>query len=235
MSTVGFIGPPDWDDPSPAEYAALSGHATIGTTLDGTDFGWTLEEIAEFERPLTDAATELVARGADIVAITGTPFGWAGVPDGGRPHDRNERISSACGVPVVSAVSGVIDQLAELGAARLGLAATYYDDVWLREWSALLTRLGFDVAAAASLVGAGLVEGTLSADDPTHWAPTPEMIEANIAAVRTAPDGRLVDAVVVSGAGARTALAAERLETAAGVPVVASDTALYRAIDRQLA
>ena len=59
MSTVGFIGPPDWDDPSPAEYAALSGHDTLGSTLDATGFRWTLEEIAGFDGPMTDAAIEL--------------------------------------------------------------------------------------------------------------------------------------------------------------------------------
>ena len=234
MSTVGFIGPPDWDDPSPAEYAALSGHDTLGSTLDATGFGWTLEEIAGFDGPMTDAAIDLVRDGADVIAITGTPFGWAGVPVGSRPHDRNARISAACGAPVVSAVSGVLDQLEELGAHRLGLAATYYDEVWLHEWSALLERLGFCVDAAASLVGAGVVEGPLSADDTTHWAPTPEMIEANIAAVSATPDGGAVDAVVVSGAAARTAACSEQLRRAAGVPVVASDTALYRALDRLL-
>lgn len=224
---VGFISPPDWDDPSPAEYSRLTGLDTCQISLDGAGLSWQLDEIAEFEPAMVDAGQALVEQGATVLAIVGTPFGWAGLPDGERPHDRNERIATTCGVPVVSAVSGVFDWVGAIGARRLGLAVTYYDEEWIRQWTQLLSDHGYEVVHASSLADIGATDGPLSAGDTTHWAPTPSQIADNVAAVATD-----VDAVIVSGAGSRTLTIADRLNEIAGVPVVASDTALYRALDQ---
>ncbi|MGI9645377.1 MAG: hypothetical protein ACR2O6_08730, partial [Ilumatobacteraceae bacterium] len=131
---AGFVGPPGWHDPSPAEFGSVTGVATIGTTLDLGAFDWSLDRVGSTEPAVASAAVELVDNGATAIGIVGTPFGWAGLDTDERPHRRNERISSRCGVTVVSAVSGVLEWLDELGARRVALAATYYDEDWCYRW-----------------------------------------------------------------------------------------------------
>ena len=222
MSSVvaGFVGPPGWRDPSPDEFRSVSGIEAVGMTLDLGPFDWSLDRIATTEGQIAQAAAALVDRGATVVGIVGTPFGWAGLGPGERPHDRNERIAASCGTPVVSAVSGVLDWLADLGARRVALAATYYDRDWCERWERFVAHQGFDVANCSSMADLGIVSSPLVATDETHWAPLPDRIEATVTGVL-----RLgaADAVVVSGAGARTLTCHDRLVAAAGVPVVSSD------------
>lgn len=226
---AGLVAPPGWQDPSPAEFGAVAGVATVGVALDLGPFDWHLDRIATTEDVVTDAAVAAVARGATAVGIVGTPFGWAGLGAGERPHHRNARIASACGTPVVSAVSGVLDWLDDLGARRVALAATYYDRDWCRRWSRFVTDQGLDVTACSSMADLGIVGGPIDAADETHWAPTPEQIEHTVAGI-AGP----ADAVVVTGAGARTLSCHERLCAVAGVPVVSSDLGLYRALVRAM-
>lgn len=224
---VGFVGPPGWADPSPAEFEAVTGVAGISAALDLGDFDWNLDRIGATEPLLTDAATELVARGASAIGIVGTPFGWAGLGHGDSPQRRNARIAEECGVPVVSAVSGVLDWLGDLGARRVALAATYYDRDWCERWEHFVAARGFDVTTCASMADLGIVDGPLDTADETYWAPTPGQIEHCVSGVLR---DDAADAVVVSGAGARTLACHERLRAIAGVPVVSSDLGLYRAL-----
>jgi len=231
MSTLvaGFVGPPGWKDPSPTEFAAISGVAAIGVSLELGVFDWRLDRIASTEPLITEAATALVERGATAVGIVGTPFGWAGLDNGERPHRRNERISVACGVPVVSAVSGTLDWLDDLRARRLALAATYYDPDWCERWERFLSGLGYTVTRCASMADLGIVDAPLDAADETHWAPTDQQIEATVVGAKRPVRA---DAVVVSGAGARTLTCHEQLVAAAGTPVVTADLGLYRSMIR---
>lgn len=226
MTTVGFISPPNWDDPTPAEYHSISGHRTIAHQLAIGAFNWTLDEIGRCEPDLAAAAVDLVERGADAVATVGIPFGWAGLAADETPHDRNRRITEHCGVPVVSAVSGIVDRLRAHDASTVALAVTYYDHEWKREWAKLLERLGFTVTTVRSLEDLALTSAPLAAADPTYWSPTTDQILANVAAVSSDSS----DAVVISGAGARTLGLADRWNSVTAIPVVAADTSLYRAL-----
>ena len=223
----GFIGPPEWVDPSPIEFETLTGVRSIGCTLDPDDFDWSLDRIGACEPELGEAAVALAGQGATVIGIVGTPFGWAGLDSGEQPHDRDRRITEMCGTPAVSAVTGIVDWLRRLDVTRVALAVTYYDDTWRDRWAEFVARAGFSVTRAASMADLRIVEPPLDAADPTHWAPTPEQLEASVSGVLT---GTPADAVVVSGAGARTLALDVRLRKVAGVPVIGSDTALYRAM-----
>lgn len=228
---VGFVGPPGWDDPSPAEFCSITGVAAIGSSLDLGDFDWSLDRIATTEPAIVEVAVDLVERGATAIGIVGTPFGWAGLDDDERPQCRNDRTARACGVPVVSAASGMLDWLDDLGARRVALAATYYDRDWCDRWERFVKAQGRTVTLCASMADLDIVEGPLGAVDETYWAPTPEQIEQTVVGVLR-PAG--ADAVILSGAGARTVSCHERLATAAGVPVVSADLGLYRSLIRTI-
>jgi len=228
---VGFVGPPGWNDPSPAEFGSITGVATIGSPLDLGDFDWSLDRIATTEPAIIDVAVGLIGRGATAIGVVGTPFGWAGLDDDERPHRRNGRIATACGVPVVSAVSGMLDWLDDLDARRVALAATYYDRDWCGRWARFVTAQGFTVTNCSSMADLDIVDGPLDAVDETYWAPTAEQIEQTVLGV-LGPTG--ADAVIVSGAGARTNSCHERLCAAAGVPIVSADLGLYRSLVRTM-
>ncbi len=227
---VAFIGPPGWDDPSPGEFAQLTGSSTVGESLDLGEFDWSLDRIAKTERTLVDAATRLVEHGATVAGIVGTPFGWAGLAPNETPRSRNDRVASACGVPVVSAVSGMFDWLDDLSAKTVAIAAPYYEPEWCDRWTTFVAGSGYEITACVSMLDIGIAD-RLSASDETHWAPTPEQLERTV--VGALRNGR-ADAVMVSGAGARTLGCIDRLRDTAGVPVVTSDLGLYRALCRLL-
>ena len=227
---VGFIGPPGWDDPSPDEFARLTGVSAIGMTLDLGEFDWSLDRIATTEPTLVEAAVTLAGRGACVIGIVGTPFGWAGLAPRESPRDRSDRIASECGVPVVSAVAGMLGWLDDLGVSAVALAAPYYDAEWCDRWAKFVADAGYGVTSCVSMADVGIAE-PLSAADETHWAPTPEQIERTVIGALCAGDA---DAVMMSGAGARTLGCLDRLRAATGRPVVTSDLGLYRAVCQEL-
>ena len=109
----------------------------------------------------------------------------------------------------------------------VALAATYYDAEWCERWERFVAAAGYAVTSCSSMADLGIVDGPLDAADETHWTPSSGQIEATVLGVlHSAP----ADAVVVSGAGARTLDRYDRLCDRAGVPVVSVDLALYRSV-----
>ena len=67
---------------------------------------------------------------------------------------------------------------------------------------------------------------------PEFWSPTGARIRESVAnLIESAAD---VEAVVISGSGSRTLGVIEDMRNDYGIPVIGSDTALYRAIARKL-
>lgn len=241
--TAGFIGCPQWSDPSAADFQELTGIRSIGIPMDIPNFDYALGKMHALEPVLIEAGKGLVAQGATVLGITGAPFCWAGIPVGETTYDRNRRVADACGVPVVSCTSGMLDWLDDLGAKRVALAPTYYTTEWRDGFIDFIGRAGFTITQASTMADLGItiaddakvdefVEGgqTPGQRDQTLFvSPTPEMIEATIAGVlKPGP----ADAVVVSGSGNRTLRSHRRLCAFAGVPVVAADTGLFRSVCR---
>lgn len=224
-STVGFISPPGWRDPSPAEFPTVCADAVVTQQypLPLLDFSYDLDAIARTDDDLRLGCRVLAAVGCDAIGVVGTPFGCAGfgsIDSAGRLHDD---LVGAGGVPVVSSSSAVISALRALGAERVGLACTYYTDAWRDRWARFVTEHGFSVVAR-SMTDQDL---TVAHDvgDRDHWSPSAEQIVASVALlVEQTPD---VDAVAVSGAGARTLAPHAALQDAADRPVIGVDVALY--------
>lgn len=226
---IGFISPPGWDDPSPSEFREICA-ARVGVqqcSLPISAFDWRIETIGRTEPDQIRAAQSLAAMGCDVIASVGTPFAWAGLASSQDARARCGRLIAASGVPNVMAGIAILDALEALAVRKVGLACTYYADEWRRAWSAYVAASGFEVQAARTLADDGLMAGHGPADQ-AYWAPSPADIMTSVRnLVRAAPD---VEAVAISGAGARTLSFAGDLEAEISRPVVGSDSALYWAI-----
>ena len=89
-----------------------------------------------------------------------------------------------------------------------------------------MCNTGFDVTIAQNFHDAGLV--AVGTPPEALRNPSPELIEA--AVVRIAADAPESDAIIVTGAGARTLAQINDLEARVGKPVLGADTALYGAL-----
>lgn len=230
---VGFISPPDWFDPTPDEFRDLSGGtvAVQQSFLDLPDFDWRMQSIARSEPEITKAARQLAGAGCSILAIVGTPFGWAGLDNIAEARHRMRRIEQACGVECISAGTAIIDALDDCQARRIALACTYYADEWRDLWSRFVARSGYDVAAAVTLSDQGLTPRH-GPDSQEYWAPTPEDIVQSVEKI--AHEFEMIEAIVITGAGSRTHAITQDLLTASGTHVIASDTVLYRKLFKKL-
>ena len=226
---IGFISPPGWSDPSPSEFREICA-ATVRVqqySLPLPAFDWRIETIGRTEPDQIRAAESLSAMGCDVIATVGTPFAWAGLDASQDARARCGRLTAVSGVPNVMAGIAILDAFEAMAVRKVGLACTYYADEWRRAWSAYVAASGFEVRAARTLADDGLVAGHGPADE-AFWAPSPANIVTSVRnLVRAAPD---LEAIAISGAGARTLSFAGDLEAEIGRPVVGSDSALYWAI-----
>lgn len=228
---VGFVTPPGWFDPSPGEFpsACAAPVRVQQTVLSLPGFDWRLESIALTEGVVANAVAALADTGCDVVAKVGTPFGWAGLPTIAQARARADRWAAATGVTVVTAASAIFDVLAGLGVGRVGLACTYYNDTWTEHWADFVGASGVEVVGVNNFTRLGLMPPH-EADDRDHWEPKPTEIADSIR--RLADTAQGAEAIVVSGAGARTLSLVAPLSDEIGYPVLGSDTALYWATAR---
>ena len=235
IPVAGFMSPPGWLDPSPEEFRTiLDGPAIIQQTMMPI-YNFVFGKIANIAGTLPEmlyCARQLGSAESDVIAHTGTPFGWAGLGTEREARDRRDlMVDAAGGVPVVMAGLAILDGLRALGTEKLAISTPYYTKEWKEAWSAIVTSGGFDILTMQSMDEQGLVPADGNIDDH-GWMMKPENIIAS--AVRVARDCPGAQAVVITGAGARTMLLTPEIEKQTGLPVVASDTALFWAMAREI-
>ena len=94
-----------------------------------------------------------------------------------------------------------------------------------------MTACGFQVVHASHLIGQGLVDPDASFGE-LGWSMNDALTSRSVLRVaELAPDA---EAIVVTGAGARTLNILSGLEEKTERPIVAADTALYWAIAREM-
>ena len=225
---VGFLSPPDWCDPSPSEFYLLCGGKVRvqQTVLAIPDMDWSLETIAASYDQQLSGARALASTGCDVIALVGTPFGWAGLPSIDAARARAQDLSAAAGVPVITTAVAIVDALQTLEVRRAGLACTYYSGGWKQAWSAFLSASGFSVHAH-SFADDGIMSENSHAN-AQFWSPEAQLIRDSVSNLQRSAGP--FDAVVISGAGARCLALIAELEAQLGIPVMGSDTALYRAL-----
>lgn len=230
---IGVISPPGWYDPALAEIPNLFSQPVRvqQCPLHLIDFDYEIDSIANTEKELLQAAGTLTEIGCDILAMTGTPFAWAGLKSLTDARERRNRISTASGAPLVMAGISLLEACTALNLKKVGLACTYYSDDWRDRWATYVSASGLDVLAACNLSDCSIAPQH-ETGDRSFWAPSPTDIEKNVRhLLRTDPS---IEIVLISGSGARTLQIIESLEDETGIPVVGADTALYWSIARVL-
>ena len=238
MTRVGFLAPPTvWND-APLDFlrvapddTSVAGAFIPARGLSGTMAGFSLDRIAEAIPAMQEAAKDLAAAGADVVAQFGIPFSLVHAE---RARDVQSQVADAAGVPVVLMGAAVLDALDHLCVRRIAIAGGYYTT---DDWKCMARRgfesNGFEVISQESWVDQGIV-ASADQSDRLAWEQDAAITTAHV--LRTAERaGHGADAIVVCGGGLRLLGHAADLEQATGLPMVAGDLALFwatlRAID----
>jgi maleate cis-trans isomerase len=229
---IGFISPPAWFDPAPSEFPRVVVEAveTQQAPMPLPDFDYRLESIANVQPILNQCAHSLKSSGCEIAAQVGSPFAWACAASEQIARARCSSISAAAGIPAVMTSLAIVDGLRALNANRVAVTCTYYDAEWREGFAAFLRMCGFSLDHGSTLLDQGLIKP--EAVWEIGWAMTDELVCQSIRAVAEAsPDA---EAIVVTGAGARTLRILVEMEADTKRPIIAADTALYWAAARQL-
>ena len=127
----------------------------------------------------------------------------------------------------------VVEALRDMGAKRIALNSVYYWPDWCDGYARFLREAGFDLVYAGNFVDQGFFQTQEECND-CIWIFDGDLAEKSMTYVaEQAPD---VDAIVANGmcnfrradgVPQRFVSLSKDLESATGIPLVASDTALY--------
>jgi len=229
---IGFISPPTWFDPSPAEFSkiVLQEVQTQQTILPLLDFDYQIGSFASLQMDLNMAAQLLKASGCNLIVQVGSPFAWAGTKNEEEARQRCESMSTTAGVPVIMNTLAIIDALRAINVRNIAVNCTYYKPEWRDRFGDFLSMCGFNPLYLSNLADQNLVE-------PDNifslgWAMTSQLtINSTLAVAKAVPEA---EAIVVTGAGARTLDILNEMETHVKRPIIAADTILYWAVAREL-
>ena len=230
---LGIISAPGWIDPNAPDLEWLyPGRLQLQQTImPPPGFDYSFEAGAASEPHLVTAARLLAEAGCELIIQDGPSFGClvGGTPAGTR--EAGERISQACGVPVVLNVVAILDELDRLGARRIAVGAPYYSPALKSLLLDFLQQGGYRIEAFQTFVEQGLFPDQASVAARRYQFSEDEVL-TSLGRTRAAAPG--AEAMVVLGTGIRTARWLDRLEQAVGLPLVPADSSLYRVAARRL-
>lgn len=230
---LGLIAAPGWFDPTLAEFDAITQENIVSTQtiLAPKDFDYSFEAMSQLEPHFNQAARLLVQAGSEIIAQVGPVFSFFSgrTPQGAR--DLQDRVSSACGVPVILHGVAILDALAQFKSQKIALACPYYDEEWKDKFLTFITPLGLSIEACQSFVDQGLFPDQHAVYD-RHYCFSDDEIKQNIRLThQAAPEAELV---FVAGAGVRFLPIIQALEDEIGIPILSADVALHWAMAKAL-
>ena len=138
------------------------------------------------------------------------------------------KIKKTSGVECVSSISAIFDLLEIKKPKTLALACTYYPDDWKDLWTSFVKASGYEVIASQSLVDQGIRKKTL---DEIDYPNSDEICESINIISKNYPN---IDAIIISGSGARTMAITDKLKKISNKLIIASDTALFSIIAKKL-
>jgi maleate cis-trans isomerase len=228
---LGIVAAPGWIDPNlPALERMFPGQLQLQQTImPPAGFDYSFPAIARSEPHIIEAGRLLAEAGCELIIQDGPGFGCliGQTPDGARAA--GERMSAACGVPLLLNIVAILDELERLGAWRVAVAAPYYSPEWKAMLTAFLGSGPYRIEAFQTFVEQGLFRDQASVS-ARHYQFSEDEVLASLARTRDAAPA--ASALVVVGTGIRTSHWIERLERELELPVVAADTSLYRQVQR---
>ena len=226
---VGFLSAPGWLDPAPEDLRCFTdGRIAVQQTIVGpANFDWDTTSIAEIGPHLEHSAMQLAAAGCTLIASPATPFGYIGYLDINQARLSLDHLHANIDVKVISAITAIFDKLEFWKPRKVALACTYYSDEWRNLWATFVNASGYTVLGSETFVD----QGIRSAEQKTTYPTSLEICEGVKRISENYPNS---DAIVITGAGARTVMIAEDLNAICDKPIVAADTALLSAIGKEL-
>lgn len=227
---LGIIAAPGWMEPTMIEFLDRHrGELLVNQTIlppVGFDYSW--NHIMASEPHMVTAAKQLAESGCDLIAQVGPAFSYfmGGSPAGARAL--GERISRACGVPVILNGVAVLDALEALNATCVALASPYYNETWKRWYHTFLTNAGYEVETMQTFMDQGLFFKSQDEVDARLWQFSVEEVTTSVR--RTRQIVKKTQAILISGAGIRSLQWIEALQAENPIPLVSADHALYKAV-----
>jgi maleate isomerase len=169
-----------------------------------------VEELTRFEDDVIDETGKLADAGVDVIGLGCTSGSFV---KGSRQYlELEERMEEVSGVPCVTASGSVVRALKALGSRKVALVTPYIAEVTKLE-ETLLNDHGFTVTARRY---AGIVENTV-----IGW-----VAEEEVARWVKGLGSEDFDTVFISCTNLRTFGILAGLESALGVPVISSNSAI---------
>jgi maleate cis-trans isomerase len=226
---LGIISAPGWIDPNLPELeraypGALQMQQTI---LAPPGFDYSFAAMAASEPQLVTAATLLAEAGCEFIVQDGPGFGCliGGSPAGARAA--GERIGRACGVTVTLNAVALLDELDRLGARRVAVAAPYYSPEWKAMFTEFLRRGDYRIEAFGTFVEQGLFPDQAAVAARQYRFHMDEVLASLRRTRAAAPEAEVL---LITGTGIRTLGWLGALQHELGLPLVAADEALRRAV-----
>lgn len=229
---LGIVSAPGWMDPNAPDLERLHpGQLHMQQTiLPPPGFDYSFASIAASEPQLVTAATMLAEAGCELIIQDGPGFGCliGRTPAGAR--EAGERISRACDVPIVLNAMAILDELDRLGARRVAVAAPYYSPEWKSMFTEFLQRGEYRIDAFQTFVEQGLFpdQATVAA---RHYQFTRDEVLTSLRKTRAAAPA--AEALLITGTGIRTLGWLGTLQNELGLPLIAADDSLRRAVGRR--
>ncbi len=235
---AGFVTTPRYFDDSPQQFLEVAASATgvLQRVLHVPDYQYNLEDRADNFDLLEEAAMCLAQSHCQVVGQVGS--NWVHCLGNTGPDEIAsycDALSERIGVPFLMAGHCLVEALRVVGASTVTVANGYFRPDWSAGINKYLQEAGFEILWAGDLIDQGLLDDhqqKLDIEAATLWDyPNDIMLAAATNAFESAMEA---DAIVQTGAGFRMLDVIDTVEGLAGVPVVASDTALYWAMLREL-
>lgn len=234
---VGFVTTPRYFDDAPQQFLMVAPPKTgVMQRVNYVDsYAYELKQRARNFNVLEESAICLGESHCQVVGQSGT--NWVHC-NGTSPEDIVricDEISEKANARFFMAGQCVVDGLKALGAKKIAVVNGYYRDDWAAGINGYLTNAGFEILWAGDLIKQGIVsdhQEKLEIEEKTHWDYPDDMMIAAVEDIHKRAPG--ADAIVQTGSGFRMLPITDNCESITGKPLVASDTALYWAMLKEM-
>lgn len=229
LRKLGIIAAPGWFDPTMGEF--MQRHPdelkVTQTIMPPPGFDYSFGQIASSEPALEASARLLAEAGSQVVAQVGPAFAYliGKSPAGARAL--GQRLSDACGVPVMLNGVAVLDAMDEIGCRRVAVACPYYSPEWKQTLLQFLIEANLSVESFQTFVEQGIFPSQDEVSARRYDFTDAEVIES---VRRTRASGPYAEAVLIGGSGVRTLSWIEDLQSELGLPLISADHSLYQSV-----
>lgn len=239
---VGFTAPPHDFDAAPTDFLRIAPETVgaHGRMLHVPTYAHELEQRRQNFELLEEVVHCMSNNGADVVGQVGTNWVHAGGKTPAEIEAFCARVSETYETPFHMAGYCLVEALRDMNIEKVALNSVYYWPDWRDGIARFLRNAGFDLRYVGNFVDLGLYETQSQVNDLTWIFPGDAALDSCRRALEKAPDAQ---AIAINGMpNFRRADGLPRrmldwtaeVEATLGVPVIASDTALYWRIFKTL-